>query len=171
MSGEDTVPTSRQRRHSAASAAATKLLHLGLREPLCIHCDSCPSASSGFWADREALHPGAAAPLLLWAALRPPDGGNAPLALAQDVALTVTYTDCDGVDSRQAFRDVKLTGRGQVGMPSMCMLRSCACVQWARRLKMLERPSDIWPAACRSRCHVTPIIKLQQHIERHLMYN
>lgn len=28
--------------------------------------------------------------------------------------LTVAFTDCDGVESRQAFQDVKLAGAGQV---------------------------------------------------------
>ena len=116
--------------------------------------DDC-ALSPGFWADREALQPGGLARLLMWAALRGPDGGNLPLKLLQvhlmvahgyvamlmycdaftaarhvlaayqilcaclqDVLLTIMFTDCDGVDSRQTFRDIKLPGAAQVSCES-----------------------------------------------------
>lgn len=44
----------------------------------------------------------------------------------QDVALTITYTDCDGVDSRQAISDVKLVEAGQVMPVPLATLSGCS---------------------------------------------
>jgi hypothetical protein len=41
----------------------------------------------------------------------------------QNVELTVVFTDFDGVDCRQTFRDIKLPAAGQVSCSRKCLFK------------------------------------------------